>query len=206
MRGMPFVAELLTVAVVGLGCSGTLSRNKEAVASGPIFADLPPPTSAPDNPEVDFEKMRPGDEIVINFTRPEGTELPFIGRIRDDGTVTLLSKVFIAVGKTTREFEREVANYYGPEHYQATVSDPAPIIVFGKVKAPGKRPFTGLTTVLKAIESAGGFTERANQRRVKLIRTDGELLLVNCVEAQIDARLDVPVYPGDRIFVAGRLW
>ena len=116
MRGMLFVAELLTIAFVGAGCGGTLSRNKEPVASGPVFADLPPSTSATDNPEVELEKMRPGDVIAITFRQPDGKELPFTGKIRDDGTVTLLSnKVFIAAGKTAREFEKEVSNHYGPK-------------------------------------------------------------------------------------------
>ena len=100
------------VAVFGPGC-GTLSRNNEAV-----FADLPPSMSENDNPEVDLEKMRPGDEIVISFVQPDGKELPYTGKIRDDGTVTFLSnKVFIAAGKTAREFEKEVANQYGPKLY-----------------------------------------------------------------------------------------
>jgi hypothetical protein len=118
MREMLFIAELLIVAFVGAGCGGTLSRNMEPVASGPDFADLPPLTSATDNPEVELETMRPGDQIVINLMQPDGKELPFTGKIRNDGTVTLLSnKVFIPAGKTAREFEREVANHYGPKLY-----------------------------------------------------------------------------------------
>jgi len=207
MRGMLIIAGLLIVAVVGAGCGGTLSTNKEAVASGPVYADLPPSTSAPDNPEVDLEKMRPGDEIVITFMQPNRRELPLIGKIQDDGTVTLLSnKVFIAAGKTVRGLEIEVANSYGPKLYAITVTDPAPVFVSGEVKSPGKRPFTGAITVLKAIESAGGFTERASQRRVKLIRSDGTQLVVNCVKARREPQLDVPVFPNDRIFIPGRLW
>src|SRR5262245_37493770 len=108
MRRILFFAGFLIVAVVGPGC-GTLSRNNEAV-----FADLPPSTSETDHPEVDREKMRPEDVIVIHFMRPDWRELPFTGKIREDGTVTLLSnKVFIAAGKTVRDFEKEVANHYG---------------------------------------------------------------------------------------------
>jgi protein involved in polysaccharide export with SLBB domain len=204
---MLFVAELLIVVVVGLGCSSRLSRNKEALLSERVFADLPASTSAPDNPAVDFKKMRPGDEIVINFTRPDGTELPFGGIIRDDGTVTLLSnKVFIAAEKTTRDFEKEIANFYGPKLYLIPVAAPAPIEVSGEVEAPGKCPFSAGMTVLKAIESAGGNTERANLRKVKLIRGDGRQFLVNCVQARREAQLDVPVFPDDRIIVPGRFW
>jgi hypothetical protein len=118
MRETLFIAGLLIIAVVGPGCSSTLSRNKEAVVSEPVFADLPPSTSAPDNAEVELDKMRPGDQIVINFMQPGGRELSVTGKIQNDGTVSLLSnKVFIAGGKTAREFEKEVANHYGPKLY-----------------------------------------------------------------------------------------
>ena len=116
MREMLIIAGCLIVAVIAPGCGGTLSKNKEAVASGPVFADLPPSTSELGNPGVGLEKMRPGDQIVISFMQPGGRELPITGKVQDDGTVTLLSnKVFIAAGKTAREFEKEVANHYGPK-------------------------------------------------------------------------------------------
>jgi len=60
MRGMLLIVGFMIVAVVGPGCSGTLSKQKEAVTSGPVFADLPNVTSAPDTPKWDREKMRPG--------------------------------------------------------------------------------------------------------------------------------------------------
>jgi protein involved in polysaccharide export with SLBB domain len=205
MREMLLITGFLILAVVGPGCSGTLSRNKEATASEPVFAELPKVTSAPDNPEVDFEKMRPGDEIVINFAKPDGKQFSFAGKVRDDGTITLVSnKVFNAAGKTAREFEKDVFCFYGPSLYQTVVTDPPPYFVAGEVKTPGKQPFMGPITVLQAIESAGGFTDRAMKRKVKVVRGDGRLLFVNCFEAA-DARLDVQVYPGDRIFVPKRL-
>jgi hypothetical protein len=117
MRGMLLIAGMLIAAVVGSGCGGTLSRNKEAVASEPVFADLPPSTSEQHEMEEEFV-MRPGDEIVIHFAQPGGKDLPIVGKIWEDGTVTLLSnKVFMAAGKTAREFEKEVYSQYGPKLY-----------------------------------------------------------------------------------------
>jgi hypothetical protein len=203
MRGMLLIAGFL-IAAIGAGCSGTLSRNK-AVASGPVFEDLRF-SLAPDESEGEVV-MRLRDPIVINYKQPGGPELPFVGKIRDDGTVTLLSnKVFIAAGKTAREFAKEVYYSYGGKLYPIAVTDPAPFFVGGEVEAPGKRHYSGAITVLEAIESAGGFTERANQRKVKLIRADGQQLLVNCVKVRKEAQLDVPVFPNDQIFVPGRLW
>lgn len=113
MRWILFITGILILAVVGPGCSGALSRNQ-----APAFADLPPSTSDTDNLEVDRQKMRPGDLIVITFAQPDAKNLPFSSKILDDGTVTLLSnEVFIAAGKTVRDFEKEVANRYGPRLY-----------------------------------------------------------------------------------------
>jgi polysaccharide export outer membrane protein len=208
MRWLPLIAGSVIVTVVGGGC--ILSKDTKTAANGLVFANLPASTaSSPSATEIEeqVEKMQSGDEIVINFTQPGAPDLNFVGSIRDDGTVTLLSnKVFTAAGKTMREFEKEVSKHYGPELFPITVTDPAPIIILGEVKAPGKRPLSGALTVLKAIESAGGFTERASQRGVKLIRADGRQIIVNCVEARRESQLDVQVYPSDRIIVPGRLW
>lgn len=212
MRWLLFITALLTVAVVGIRCGDTPVKH-ESVADGPVFADLPTSiaalsTSVPDKTEVDFEKMRPGDVVMIHFRAPGAPELEFKSNIRDDGTVVLLSnKVFTADGKTIREFEKDVYNYYGPKIYQITATEPAPFVVIGEVKAPGKRSFSGPITLLQAIESAGGFTERANRRRVKLVRADGRAFMVNCEKARKDGREDIPVYHGDRVLIASRpLW
>jgi polysaccharide export outer membrane protein len=144
-------------------------------------------------------------DVIVITLMPEGRELPFTGKIQGSGTVTLLSnKVFVAAGKTAREFEKEVASHYGPKLFTPVThpAHPAPIEVDGEVKAPGRQPFTGPTTVLKAIQSAGGFTERANKRRVRLVRADGRACMVNCVKAREVPRQDLEVYPGVRVLVA----
>jgi polysaccharide export outer membrane protein len=194
-------AELLAVALVGFGCGGSLSRHKEVVTCEPVFADLRTPSTREQEAQ-DFEKIRSGDIISINFNGPRAPELMFVATVRNDGTVTLLSnKVFTAVGKTMHEFEREVYSYYGPRFSRLVSTDPAPFMVAGEVKEPGKRPFLGQLTILQAIEMAGGFTDDASKRHVFLIRADGREYVIDCVHAQRDRRLDVPVYPNDRIFV-----
>jgi protein involved in polysaccharide export with SLBB domain len=196
MRWVTIIAGLLTATILASGCRSIRSKDKEVVASGTVYTDLRISPASDESGEQIV--MRPGDEIVINFAQPSGREIPFIGKIQNDGTVTLLSnKVFIAAGKTAPEFQKEVSNYYGSNFCPITVTDPAPILVFGEVKAPGKRPFSGALTVLKAIESTGGFTKRANPRHVKLVRSDGRQYVVNC----INARMDLQVYPDDRIVV-----
>jgi protein involved in polysaccharide export with SLBB domain len=56
-------------------------------------------------------------------------------------------------------------------------------------------------TVLKAINRAGGFTEYADRRKVRITRINGQQIMVDCKSALKKPDLDVPLYPGDRIEV-----
>ena len=61
----------------------------------------------------------------------------------------------------------------------------------GEVRAPSRQIYNSRITVLKAIASAGGFTDFANKKKVRLTRVDGRTQTVNCVKA-----LDNPIGPG----------
>ncbi len=50
------------------------------------------------------------------------------------------------------------------------------------------------------ITSAGGFTEFANRRSVRVIR-GSQVFYVNCVKAAADPGADPLVYPGDQVYV-----
>ncbi len=122
---------------------------------------------------------------------------PYIGPVR-------------AVGKTAGELQTEIHDLYVPKYYvrlTVTVSSPQRVFyVGGEVKQPGRQLYIGETTVTKAIQSAGDFTDFANQKKVKLIRHNGEVITVNCVKALKDPTLDPPVYPGDQIQVPRRIF
>jgi protein involved in polysaccharide export with SLBB domain len=77
--------------------------------------------------------------------------------------------------------------------------------VGGEVNKPGVFQYLGETTVTKAIQSAGDFTNFANRGKVWLIRASGERIKVNCNKALENPSLDLPVYPGDQIQVVRRL-
>jgi protein involved in polysaccharide export with SLBB domain len=74
------------------------------------------------------------------------------------------------------------------------------------VKTPSRQTYISRITVLKAIASAGGFTDFANKKKVKLTRVDGRIQTVNCVKALDKPSLDPEVYPGDKIHVPRKLW
>jgi polysaccharide export outer membrane protein len=75
------------------------------------------------------------------------------------------------------------------------------VSVGGEVRATGSFPFEGGMTVLKAVNRAGGFTEYANRREVRVTRINGQQITVDCKAAMKKPELDLPLYPGDRIEV-----
>ena len=59
--------------------------------------------------------------------------------------------------------------------------------------------------LLGAISACGGFTEYADQRKVRLIR-DGGVQIVDIKAVRKDPSLDVPLLPGDQIEVPQSFW
>jgi protein involved in polysaccharide export with SLBB domain len=69
------------------------------------------------------------------------------------------------------------------------------------VNRPGAILYLGDTTVLKAIAAAGDFTDFADKRNVQLTRVNGRIYTVNCKRALTRPALDLPVNPGDQVYV-----
>ena len=67
--------------------------------------------------------------------------------------------------------------------------------IFGEVKRPGSYKLMRDTTVLKAVILAGGFTEKASKRRIKIRRKEGAETI------KVSVKLDDPVLPQDTIIV-----
>jgi len=81
------------------------------------------------------------------------------------------------------------------------------VYILGAVKSPGalEVKLSSLPTLLKAVTKAGGFTDRANQRDVRIRRTDarGEEteIKVNVRDIITGRKKDVPLEPEDVIIV-----
>jgi polysaccharide export outer membrane protein len=67
--------------------------------------------------------------------------------------------------------------------------------IFGEVKSPGSYKLRRDTTVLKAVIMAGGFTDKASKRRIKIRRKEGEETI------KVRVKLDDPVLSQDTIIV-----
>lgn len=125
--------------------------------------------------------------------------LPHIGKIRADQN-------------TQSELQRSIENAYRSQQIYTnpsitlTIPNTARFVnTGGEVKAPQRVPFTADLTLLGAISASGGFTEFADQKKVRLLR-DGKVTIVNVKEVRKDPEKDVRLKPGDRIEVPQSFW
>jgi len=108
--------------------------------------------------------------------------------------------------------EKEIRARYVPDYFKyMTVTVKLDIntrwyYINGEVKAPARQIYASRITVLKAIASAGGFTDFAKKTKVIVTRVDGRSQIINCTKALINPALDLEIYPGDKIHVQRKLW
>ena len=196
-RGL-LVATMLMVA----GCETTRPQPVKEVAG---TNDVPLTVNSTDS-------LEPGNQITITFSGLSTIPIPYSCRIREDGTISppYLKALIIAAGKTIGELERELEKEYVPGIYKTinvTIRTADRFFyVGGEVRQPSRQIFIGRITVTQAIQSAGDFTDFADQREVRVIRATGKVDIIDCKAALDDPTRDLPVYPGDNIVVGRRLF
>ncbi len=158
-----------------------------------------------------YSELRVGDFVVISFSDIDRPPPKQEVNIPDSGIITLpFNKHIKADGKTTTQLEKEIRDAYVPSLFVTlTVSVRAEqrfYFVDGEVRQPGRVIYFGEMTVLRAIGSAGGFTDFANRRKIELRRPAGKNLIIDYKKALKDAKYDPPVYPNDHIVVKRSLW
>ncbi len=110
-----------------------------------------------------------------------------------------------ASGLTISEFQTEVAEalrngFITEPRVSAEVLNYRPFYILGEVTTPGEYPYTNSLTVLNAVATAGGFTYRADNRRVFIKRADGDR------EEEFPLTTATRVAPGDTIRIRERLF
>lgn len=153
--------------------------------------------------------FRAGDEITVILSDYPAGPSQFSQKVSDDGQIVLhLNQSFSALGKKPADLQREIHTRYVPDYYpRMTVlvrAEEQYIYVRGYVEQDGRFPYSPGMTVLKAIATARGFNPFAKTREVQVTRLNGKTIKVDCEKAKDDARYDLPVYPGDIIFVPRR--
>jgi len=168
---------------------------------------LPQPEAPP--PAYTSTVLRPGDLIRISFSDIPQPPAPVDIRLPEDGKITLPWNVtVIATGKTISQLQQEIRKEYVPTLFvRLTINiktEERFYYVGGEVRVPNKQLYMGEMTVLRAIDTAGGFTDFAKRARIELRRANGEVHVINWDKARKDPRLDLKVYPNDQITVPRR--
>ena len=159
-----------------------------------------PPVSAASAAEY---RLQPGDELLVTIQDVAQADRSYI--IDSSGTISLplLQEVKVA-GLSVREVEDRIAEGFRARELLKnpiiSVQPGAlrPFYVIGEVNSPGEINYRQGMTVLSAISAAGGYTYRAQEGQVEVVRT------VNGQEVRSKASEDTLIQPGDRIRVYER--
>ena len=192
----------------------------------PAITLTTPVNASPDastNVDVLDNKYRLTIGDQLSFKIVEDEEEPKIVSVMDSGElqVPYLGR-YPAAGKTCKELalglkaELEKKYYYRATVIVAVNSMPksrGKIYLVGAVRAPGPQDIAAdeALTLSKAILRSGGFTDFANQKKVKVTRTtasDGKKTFVVDVERVLEkgeTESDLPLLPGDLIFIPERM-
>ena len=191
--------RLLLIAIIATasGCRGT-------VAKAPQALDLEHIREA-------ISKRRhfigPGDSVQIQVYREPDLSLDQI--VSQDGTISLpVTGSIQVVGKTRKELEIELRTALG----KSGLSQPkvsilikklvsAKISVYGEVNKPGTFPYEAGMSVVQAITLAAGLKKTALRDRVSIIHPNGERLEVPVRQIGLGKVPNVPLLPGDVIYV-----
>jgi len=217
--------SLVLVAAMALLATPAVRAADTPVAAAPVSTNTA--ISTMDTLD-DKYKITRGDALSFRVVEdaqdprdPLTTIPPLIVTDSGDVDVPYIGQ-YPAAGKTCKQLAAEVKGALEKKYYyHATVilalaqnaKSNGRVYVNGQVRATGAVDMPGdeVLTVSKAVMLAGGFTEYADKRHVKLTRrSDGATqtnLVVNVTDILEKGKtdLDPKVLPGDMIFVPSRL-
>jgi polysaccharide export outer membrane protein len=197
--------ELSRVEAGGEGSSGSATPTISLPAA---------PTNGIAEPE-DYSggpRYRIGPEDVLRISVWENPELSLDVVVRPDGmiSVPLLQDVKaegMTAGEVAAVIQRNLLAYIKDPSVSVIVLqvNASKFFVIGYVKTPGVFPLRGDVSVLQAISLAGGFTDFASPRKIRLVRNAGhrqEVRVVNYYDI-IDrgGQGNYLLKPGDTIVV-----
>lgn len=165
---------------------------------------VPPAAGSPD-------KLRTGDRINVSFSGLPSPIERHEEQIREDGYFNppLLGRPIKAAEKSIGQLQEELQKLYVPDYFKsATITvrrQDSYFFVGGEVKAPGMKPYLSEMTVLKAVQTAGDFTDFSKKTKIQVIRANGHKEKpVDYNKALGNPKLDLPIFPGDQVIVPKR--
>lgn len=201
MRGIVWILAGMAFAGFASGCQS----NSEFYGT-PTSEARAAPERGDDGPAlaVTTYQLGTGDRLnVLVFNHPNLSAQNIAVDAEGQVSVPLLGSIR-ALDLTSAQLAREIeANLQrqgllrNPQ-VNVEIVEFRPFTILGEVNSPDRYPFEVGLTVVEAVARAGGYTYRANERRV-FIQRDGE-----SKERLIQVTGTTPVFPGDRIRVPDR--
>lgn len=213
-----FFASLLSAVLLVTGCGSNDYVNPATPFVFPgqtgVGQAQTPLTSAPVAVNPDYMTagvLRVGDLVRVSLLDIPQPPPPVEIRIPEDGRITLPWNITVdARNKTVSQLQDEIRGLYVPRFFvRLTVNiktEERWYYVGGEVRVPARQPYSGKITVLRAIDSVGGFTDFANRKKIELRRANGEIHTINWDKARRNPKLDLEVFPNDQITVNRRLF
>lgn len=226
---LPLVASAL-LALLASGCSGpggsfTLLPAGDFLLQStkdirhPIAAQAPVPREL-EKTVLPSYIVQPGDVVLVEPVALDSTlRFPADQTVLPDGTVDLgrYGRLLVA-GKTLEQIESDVRSAVAalektPSEINVRLvnAQSAVYYVLGEVNSAGSFPLIGNETVLDAILTAGGLTDRASPCNIILARPSGphscRTVIPICyrhITQQGDTATNYQIMPGDRVYVATR--
>jgi polysaccharide biosynthesis/export protein VpsN len=160
----------------------------------------------PVNPELSPAgyKLGIGDKIQIDVY--DETDLGMTTTISQTGKISYPFLGDLAVtGLTVKQVEELIISglkggYLADPQVSVTILEYRPVFVSGEVKQSGGYPYQPGLTVRKAVSLAGGFTGKASQKKITIIRDADPQRLSTPIA------LDDFVSPGDTIIIGQGLF
>ncbi|WP_370627323.1 polysaccharide biosynthesis/export family protein [Brevundimonas sp. PAMC22021] len=173
------------------------------VAMG-VAANAPASAGPIQTPErvVPEYRLGPGDRVRVTVFGEEALGGTFVVDGAGAASLPLIGEVR-AGGLTVAQFRDGVAaalrdGYLHEPRVSAEVVNHRPFYILGEVNRPGEYPYAAGLTVMSAAATAGGFTYRANTRRVFIKRVDEN------AEQAYPLTSSTPVAPGDTLRIGER--
>ncbi len=169
-------------------------RSRDGFSYAPIYA----------NNRADPYQLDTGDIVRVDVF--EQGNLSRLYRIDGGGFISMpLIGSVLARGLTTQALEQEVAeklrrSYVRDPKVTVEISTHRPFYILGEVRNSGQYPFVIGMTIETAVAIAGGYTPRANQRKVMVIKRLGGKLVRTYVPNNYQLK------PGDTVKVVERLF
>ncbi len=114
---------------------------------------------------------------------------PLVGQVPASG---------LTVQEFTDQLQQKLAAFIRQPIVSVDVANYRPFFILGEVTRPGTYPYAARLTIQNAVATAGGFTYRANQRRVFIKHADDE------AEREYELTSTTPVLPGDTVRIPER--